>query len=243
MCTGAEIAAIAVPLVTGAAQTHFQNQAADDVKSARRAAQQQFNDDVDSRRKVAANEFQDSIQQAGQQKTDQRIQEAVQARADLNQPTFDTRTLLPGQGDTSSAVKTAIVQSQDQGDASIADAGQRAAVLAAFGDADLRRNIQLLQNSNRISTQGNFAQGAVPILQAGLEDAESAGDSNLAIADAIGGIGTIAGAGLNSGAFSAGGFTVPGTGTPSSISAGGVPIPGTKPARVNFFNPNSVSGL
>lgn len=238
MCTGAELA---IAAATTLAQTHFQNQAAKDVRKAKQAAQNRFNEDVDDKRRKAAVQFDDSVQQAGRETTDTRIDEATQAREALNQPTFDTRTLLPGQGDTSNAVKTAIIQSQDQGDAAIGDAGQRAAILAAFGDADLRKNIALLQNANRISTQGNFAQGAIPILQAGLSDAESAGDSNLAIADAIGGIGALGGAAA--GNFSAGGFTIPGTGTPSVVNANGIPIPGKKPTRINVFNPNSVSGL
>jgi len=34
--------------------------------------------------------------------------------------------------------------------------------------------------------------------------------------------------------FSAGGFTVPGTGSASSVNDFGIPIPGTKPTRINF---------
>lgn len=196
MCTGLEVAALATTLATTAASTKFKNDAAKDVRKAQQAAQNRFNADVDARRQTAANELNNSIQAAGRDSVDQDIQEATEARAELNQPTFNTRMLLPGQGNASDAVKTAIVQSQDKGEAAIGDAGNRAAILAAFGDADLRKNIQLLQNSNRIGTQGNFAQGALPVLQAGLADAERAGDSALRKADIISAIGTVASAGM-----------------------------------------------
>jgi hypothetical protein len=172
------------------------------------------------------------VETAGREKTDQRIQEATVERAALNEPSFDTRTLLPGQGDASNAVKTAIVQSQDKGDAAIGEAGNRAAILSAFGDADLRKNIQLLQNSNRISTQGGFAQGALPILQAGLSDTESAGDAALRRADIAGAIGAIGSAGIGA---------VPGT--PSAGALINAPVGSPAGFSARRVAPASVSGL
>lgn len=241
-------ATLALTIGSKIAQQHFQNKAAQDVVDARNAAQQRFFRDVDAQRQKAAGQFQNSLQQVSKPAEQANIEQAIQERAALNQPSFDTRTLLPGGGDTSNAVKTAIITAQNRGDAEIDEAGQRAAILGAFGDADLRRNIGLLQNANRINTAGNFARGSNTILEAGLADAASAGNRNLSIADAIGGIGTLGSAAAANGAFSAGGFTLPGTGQAPSIikdlNTGALtPIPGVKPTRINFFNPNSISGL
>lgn len=106
---------IGIALATTAAQSYFQNQAAGDVRKAQTRAQTMFDDDVKNQRDTSNIQFQNSVQQAGQGADEQRYEEAVAKRTTANQPSFDQRALLPGQGNASNAVKTAIVQSQDKG--------------------------------------------------------------------------------------------------------------------------------
>lgn len=191
---------IGIALATTAAQSYFQNQAAGDVRKAQTRAQTMFDDDVKNQRDTSNIQFQNSVQQAGQGADEQRYEEAVAKRTTANQPSFDQRALLPGQGNASNAVKTAIVQSQDKGISDNARAAAADAKLGAYGDAALGQNINLQRNANRIQTQGNFAQGSLNNLQADMRAAQYAGDKNAGIADMIGAIGTIAGPAVGYGA-------------------------------------------
>lgn len=191
---------LAITAATALAQSHFQNQGVDKVNSATRAAQDKFNQDIAERRNIANQSLQDSIAQSGQDKDTTRYEDAVAKRTAANQPSFDQKTLLPGQGNASNAVRTAIVQSQDRAIDKNANAAEAAARLGAYGDSALGRNIILGQNNNRIGTQAGFVQGALNNLQADSAAAARAGDGKMAIADMIGGIGQLANAGYSAGA-------------------------------------------
>jgi hypothetical protein len=179
------------------AKSYFDNKAAGEVADAQTASQQTFNRDIDEQRGKSFGEFQGSVEESGKTADDQKRAEAVTAREEAYQPSFDQKVLLPGQGDANNAVRTAIVTAQNEGIAQNADSATRRANLDAFGDVDLGRNIKLLQNANRISKFGDFAMGAYPVLQADLGAATHAGDKSSNIGDIIGAIGTIGSAGYD----------------------------------------------
>lgn len=183
---------LAISLGTTLLQSKLQNDAAKQNSRAQLAAQQKFYNDIAERRNLANQQFQDSVQQAGQEADTQRTANAVAERTALYEPKFNQRTLLPGQGDASRAVKTAIVTAQNQGIKDNADAARLFASLGAYDDAALKRDIALKQNANRIATQGGFAQGALNNLQADQNAAATAGQGKLNIADLVGGAGTLA---------------------------------------------------
>jgi len=191
---------LAITAATALAQSKLQNDGVKAVNKATLAAQDTFNQDVRQRRDIANQSFQDSIAQAGEDQDRARFEEKVQQRIAANQPSFNQRTLLPGQGDASGAVKTAIVQAQNRAIDRNANAAETDARLNAYGDSALGRDIALGQNSNRISREAGFVQGSLNNLQADSAAAARAGDSKMAMADVIGGLGTLANAGYSMGA-------------------------------------------
>ncbi len=191
---------LAIMAATIAAQSALQNGAVSDVNSATRRSQEKFNADVKERRDIANASFQDSIQETSKTSDEDRMIEAMAKRTEANQPSFNQRVLLPGQGDASGAVKQSIVQTQDRTIDKNANAAEAAARLGAYGDANLGQNIKLGQNTNRINTQAGFVQGGLNNLQADSAAAARAGDGKMAMADMVGAIGNIAGAGYSAGA-------------------------------------------
>lgn len=220
-------------------QSKFQNDAVSKVNKSTLAAQDRFNQDIAERRNIANANFQDSIQQTSKDSDEQRMIEAITKRTSANQPSFNQRVLLPGQGDASGAVKQAIVQSQDRAIDKNANAAEAAALLGAYGDANLGQNIALGQNSNRINTQAGFVQGGLNNLQADTAAAARAGDGKMAIADMVGAIGSIANAGygLGAGAGMWGGYD-PTTGI--TWDAGRAAVPTITPAQAKKL-PTGVS--
>lgn len=225
---------LAITAASALAQSHFQNQGMDKVNSATISAQDKFNQDIAERRNIANQSFQDSIAQSGQGKEATRYEDAVAKRTAANQPSFDQRILLPGQGNASDAVKTAIVQSQDRAIDKNANAAEAAARMGAYGDSALGRNIALGQNTNRINTQAGFVQGGLNNLQADTAAAARAGDDKMAIADMIGGIGQITNAGYGAGAGAGWwGGTDPATGI--NWSSGRAAVPKITPAQAKTW--------
>lgn len=192
--------ALAIMAATTVAQSALQNGAVSDVNSATRRAQEKFNADVKERRDIANASFQDSIQETSKTSDEDRMIEAMAKRTEANQPSFNQRVLLPGQGDASGAVKQSIVQTQDRTIDKNANAAEAAARLGAYGDANLGQNIKLGQNTNRINTQAGFVQGGLNNLQADSAAAARAGDNKMAMADMVGALGQIANAGYGAGA-------------------------------------------
>lgn len=229
---------LALAAGTTLGQSALQTAAANDVADARLGAQRNFDNDLKNLRDRSNVQFQNSVETASRPQADQRIEQATEQRIENSAPSFDQNVLLPGQGDASRAAKSTVVREQSKGAARIDDSNRRRAILEAFGDADLFRDIQLKQNSERIQQAGNFARGAIPVLDADLRAAQEAGNSKLALADLLGAAGTVAG--FAAPHFSAGGFTVPGTGANSKVitTAAGqrVPVPGVKPDRINLFS-------
>lgn len=237
MCTGAELAVLAA---TTAAKQGLQTKAQSEVNKAKTNAQNQYYDALTARRRKAASEFRNSLATASNAATDTALTDAAQERQGTYKTgASQTQSMLPGQGDSSKAVQTAIVQSKDKTAADIDEAARRSAILGAYGDVDLAKNIGLIQNANRIGLQGKLAEGENTLLNARLADAASAGDKYNTMGDIIGAMGTLALASPN--------FTF--GGTPSELTsitnAQGltetVPIPGTKPYRLN--NPISIWGV
>lgn len=221
---------LAITAATGLLQSKLQNSGVNKVNKATQAAQDKFNEDVQERRNIANANFQDSIQKSGEDSDEQRMIEAISKRTAANQPSFNQRVLLPGQGEASGAVKQAIVQTQDRTIDKNANAAEAAARLGAYGDAYLGQNIALGQNTNRINTQAGFVQGGLNNLQADSAAAARAGDDKMAMADMVGAIGSIANAGYGAGA-GAGmwGGTDPSTGI--TWDAGRAAVPKITPAQ------------
>jgi len=191
---------LAITAATGLLQSKFQNDGVNKVNKSTQAAQDKFNQDIAERRNIANASFQDSIQQTSEDSDEQRMIEAIARRTSANQPSFNQRVLLPGQGEASGAVKQAIVQSQDRTIDKNANAAEAAARLGAYGDANLGQNIALSRNTNKINTQAGFVQGGLNNLQADTAAAARAGDDKLAIADMVGALGQITNAGYGAGA-------------------------------------------
>lgn len=227
MCDPVSLAIMAASTL---AQSKFQNDAVGEVNKATLGAQDTFNKDIAERRNIANANFQDSIQETGKTSDEQRMIEAMAKRNEANQPSFNQRVLLPGQGNASGAVKQSIVQTQDRTIDKNANAAEAAARLGAYGDANLGQNIKLGQNTNRINTQADFVQGGLNNLQADTAAAARAGDDKMAMADMVGAIGSLAGAGYSAGA-GAGywGGTDPTTGI--TWDAGRVAVPKITPAQ------------
>lgn len=221
---------LAITAATSLAQSYFQNQGVQSANKATLAAQEKFNQDLAERRNIANMNLQNSIAQSSVDQDKTRYEDAVVSRTAANQPSFDQRVLLPGQGSASGAVKTAIVQAQDRAIDKNANAAEAAARLGAFGDSALGRDILLGQNANRINTQAGFVQGGLNNLQADTAAAQRAGDSKMAIADMIGGIGTLGKVGYS--LSQPGLIPVEGTGSSPTYSPNGTIIPGRKPDMV-----------
>lgn len=210
---------LAIMAATTVAQSALQNGAVSDVNSATRRSQEKFNADVKERRDIANASFQDSIQETSKTSDEDRMIEAMAKRTEANQPSFNQRVLLPGQGNASDAVKQSIVQTQDRTIDKNANAAEAAARLGAYGDANLGQNIKLGQNTNRINTQAGFVQGGLNNLQADSAAAARAGDGKMAMADMIGAIGQLAGAGYSAAT------------APPTITWGVTPAPRITPAQ------------
>lgn len=183
---------IALSAASTLGQSFLQNKAANAQQKAITAAQNTFNQDIQERRNLANREFQNSIQQVQAPSDAARLQTAIDDRIADSQTSFDQKVLLPGQGDATNAVRTAIVQAQNQGQKNIQNAIGTNARLQAFGDADLRRDINLKQNANRISTQGGFAQGALNNLGFDTRAAQTQGQQYTGMADLVGALGNVA---------------------------------------------------
>lgn len=175
MCDPFTIASIAIPIITGAGSSIMQNKAAEQQASQQRTAQKAFQGDIEQRRNIANVEFQDSIKQSGLTQMQDAQNQSIQDRTELSQPSFNQESLLPSQGNSSAGVKTAIVQDQARAVKDTQSAAKRQAILDSFGDADLKRNIALKQNADRIGTQGHLVGGALDNLDAGLNAAKYAG--------------------------------------------------------------------
>lgn len=221
---------LAIMAATTIAQSQLQNSAVKKVNRATQDAQDNFNADLKARRDIANASFQDSIDQAGKTSDEERMIEALAKRTQANQPSFNQRVLLPGQGNASGAVKQSIVQTQDRAIDKNTNAAEAAARLGAYGDANLGQNIALGQNTNRINTQAGFVQGGLNNLQSDTAAAAHAGDSKMAMADMIGALGSLAGAGYSAGT-SAGmwGGTDPTTGI--TWDTGRAAVPKITPAQ------------
>ena len=199
---------LAITAATTLLQSKMQNSGVKKVNSATQAAQDKFNADLKERRDISNMNFQDSINQSGVAKDEERMAKAVTERTAANAPSFDQRILLPGQGNASGAVKQAIVQTQDRAIDKNANAAEAAALLGAYGDANLGQNIALGQNSNRINTQAGFVQGGLNNLQADTAAAARAGDDKTAMADMIGGIGQLVNAAYGPVSGATGGYDI-----------------------------------
>lgn len=148
---------------------------------------------MEEQRGKAGQVFQSSLERVSKPIADDVYQKALQRRVEADQPSFNQRTLLPGQGDSSNAVKAAIVQSQDKGIESTRQAAKDKAALEAYGDVAFDQGIDLNRNAQKIDQYGNFAKGAFPVLGKENAAANFAGDDNFLAADAIGSLGHIGG--------------------------------------------------
>lgn len=200
--------ALGISALTTLAQSKLQGDAMSKVNKATQASQDKFNADLQERRNIANANFQNSIQQSSDTSDEQRMIEAIAKRTSANQPSFNQRVLLPGQGDASGAVKQAIVQTQDRAIDKNANAAEAAARLGAYGDAYLGQNIALGQNTNRINTQAGFVQGGLNNLQADTAAAARAGDGKMALADMVGGIGQLVSAAYGPVSGATGGYDI-----------------------------------
>lgn len=231
-------ATLAIMAATTVAQSALQNGAVSKVNKATQGAQDKFNADLKERRDTANASFQDSIEQTSKTSDEERMIEAMAKRKEANQPSFNQRVLLPGQGNASGAVKQSIVQTQDRTIDKNANAAEAAARLGAYGDANLGQNITLGQNTNRINTQAGFVQGGLNNLQADTAAAARAGDDKMAMADMVGAIGQLAqvGYGMGAGAGMWGG-TDPTTGITWDSARAAVPK-NLGPKGISVANPN-----
>ena len=191
MCDPATLTTLAISAATTAGSTLMNAKAQKAVQNSQQAAQRAFNDDLEKQRGAANASFQDSITASSKPEIDKTQDAAVVQRTAASEPSFNQNTLLPGQGDSSNAVKTSITQSQGQGAEANRSAGAREALLRSFGDADFGRDLRLNQNQNRINTQGKFAEGSLRTLQSDLGAAQSAGDKYSTMGDLISAVGTV----------------------------------------------------
>lgn len=191
MCDPATLATLAISAATTAGSSVMNAKAQNAVQNSQQAAQRSFNEDLDKQRGAANVSFQDSIAAASKPEIDKMQDTAAVQRTAAAEPSFNQNTLLPGQGNSSNAVKTSITQSQGQGAEANRSAGAREALLRSFGDAEFNRDIRLNQNQNRIGTQGKFAEGSLRTLQSDLGAAQSAGDKYSTMGDLIGAVGTV----------------------------------------------------
>lgn len=189
---------LAITAATTILKSKFENDAAKENERAQVNAQRIFNEDIQNRRNSANVQFQDSIQKSGQEVDATRYDDAKATRTADYQPSFNQDSLLPGQGNASRAVRTAIVNSQNRAKDQNQDAANAFAALGAYEDSALGRDIALRQNANRIATQGGFAQGALNNLKTDMDAAKTAGSGKMQIADLIGGAGSLAGAAYGS---------------------------------------------
>jgi len=227
MCDPATMTTLAISAATTAGKTIMDSKAQKAVQKSQQAAQRSFNEDLEKQRGQANVSFQDSIAAASKPEADKMQNNAVAQRTAAAEPSFNQNTLLPGQGNSSNAVRTSITQSQGQGAEGNKSASAREALLRSFGDAEFGRDIRLGQNANRIGTQGKFAEGSLRTLQSDLDASQTAGNKYSMIGDlvnAAGTIGQIAAPGLITEDMA--GFVPTG-----KVSKAGVPIPTAKPLQ------------
>lgn len=192
MCDPATMTALAISAATTAGSTIMQNKAAGARSDAQLSAQRAFQEDLNNQRNAAAAEFQNNLQTVQQPQMQEAQQQAAQTREAVASPSYDQRTLLPGQGDASSAVRAAITQDQNRAIEANKGRAKSQALLEAFGDAELKRDVALKQNANRIGMYGSFAGGGLDNLQADLNAAQYAGNKYDNMAGIIQGLGTAA---------------------------------------------------
>ena len=191
MCDPVTMTALAISAATTAGSSFMQNKAAEQRSNAQLQAQRGFQQDLDQQRNAAAAQFQNNLQTVQQPQMQQTQQEAASSREQVLAPSYDQRTLLPGQGDASAAVRTAVVQDQNRAIEANKGRAKSQALLEAFGDAELRRDIALKQNADKIGMYGSFATGGLDNLQADLNAAQFAGSKADSMAGLIQGLGTV----------------------------------------------------
>lgn len=183
---------IAISLATSAASSYMQNKAAQEVEQQRAQTIAQHNQMLDRFRDKSAERFQKSLASTEKGAIEEDLGEAVEDRTADYQPAFGSADLLPGQGDASDAVKTAVVQSNTRGKSQADESARARANLDAYGDATLNRDITMKRMGDNIAQQGNFALGQTQnVLPLQLEDANRAGDKYQMIGDIIGALGTV----------------------------------------------------
>lgn len=194
---------IGIMLASTAGSSLLQNKAEQEAESARRKAINSTNQFVDERRDEAAGLYQQSLDATKRESMDSEAEAQTESRAQLYQDQTPSADLLPGQGDSSAAAKTAVVQAMGRAGEKNKNYARSRAKLDAYGDASLNRNITTARTGQGIAQQGNFAQGQVKnVLPLELEEASHAGDKYAMMGDVVKALGTVAGA-------TAGGFASP----------------------------------
>lgn len=186
---------IAIALGTQLASTALQNKAASKVSKARAAAIRGTNADLDRYRATATEALQRSSDASSRDAIDQATADATANRTEAYQAPVKMDDLLPGQGNSSDAVKQSIVNTLTGGVQKSQDLGRRRGAFDAYGDATFNRDVAMHRGGQEINQQGNFSTGRSSILPIELEAANNAGSKYAALAGIVNAAGTVAGAG------------------------------------------------
>lgn len=189
-----------ITIATTLASSYLQNKASNAVKDKRSQVTANAERDLRKYRDTAAGSFQKSLASAGADTLTAENAKAGAARDEDYQAALGTEDLLPTQTRGSEAAKTAIIKALGQGAANSQQLATKRALLDAYGDTTLGRDIDMHRNAGAISQQGNFAQGRSGVAQLELEAANSAGKKYADLAGIVNAIGTVGGAAYGAGA-------------------------------------------
>lgn len=185
---------IALTVASQAAKSYMENKAANKVNQARTAAVEANIADQERYRKTAQAAMETGQQAASRPDLERATEAATAERTAAYQAPINQGELLPGQGDTSNAVRQAIVGALGTGVQTASEAARRKAILDAYGQATFGRDVTVGRAGQEIAQQADFGRGRVGILPIQLAAADRAGDKYKRIGSMVGAAGDIAGA-------------------------------------------------
>lgn len=191
---------LAIMAGTKLASSYLENKAAKKVNSARSGVIERNIADQKKYQAISQAALNTSQQVSGRPAIDQATADAAAANTTAYQAPINPGELLPGQGNSSDAVKQAIVGALTSGVNNAKQTAGQKALLDAYGNATFNRDLTVNRSAGDIATQNNFGAGRAGLVPLQLEAANRAGDRYSSMAGFVNALGTVAGAGYGAGA-------------------------------------------
>lgn len=192
---------IAIAVGSQLASSALQSQAQKKVSKARSGVVQRNIADQKKYRQASQQALETSQTSASRPAMETAATEAEAERGAKYQAGITGGELLPGQGDTSSAVKQAIVGALTTGEGRSREEARNKAVLDAYGDVLFGRDVTMGRSGQQIQQQADFGRGRQSVMPLELEAANRAGDKLAGMAGLVSGLGSLGSAAYGAGVF------------------------------------------